>query len=415
MDIYYINSQGEKLDLVTYPYLMLSDTDLFDYTWSKTTKGTSFPRISSFSRSMVQKKIKIRVKGLNDQDYLNNIEKITTFFDADVVKLSPGRLYVDNYYLDCYIFASSKSSKYLMVNNSTVQFTLLSPDGNWKTSNIFHFGKSTSSDVDNGMPSTNIALKKSVTASGYENAASLPMSVVDGNLGTRWSSNFADDAWVAIDLGEQYYLESIKIYWETAYATNYNILVSNDGISWSTLKSMRNMSGGTDEIVLEGVNYYRFIKFQGITRALPAYGYSIYEFEVYGKSTSPFLDYPLDYLYDYTNDIRINSLTNDGYAASDFKLTIYGKCSDPLISIGDWNYGATDVDLSTGEKLIIDSVNKKVYKITVTGAIENLFSHRLKDFYAFQKIAVGQNIVGWNGAYEFDIELFEDRSEPKWT
>ena len=280
MDIYYVNSQGEKLDLVTYPYLMLADTDLFDYTWSNTTKGTSFPRISSFSRSMVQKKIKIRIKGLNELDYLNNIEKITAFFDADVVKLSPGRLYVDNYYLDCYIFASSKNTKYLMVNNSTVQFTLLSPDGNWKTSNVFHFG-----------------------------------------------------------------------------------MAKDDGVV-------------TDET---------------------------------------FLDYPLEYKYDYVNDLTFNSLLNDGYAPSDFKLTIYGRCSDPLISIGDWNYGATDVDLKTGEKLIIDSVNKKVYKVTVTGVIENLFSHRLKDFYAFQKIEVGQNIVGWNGAYAFDVELFEDRSEPKWT
>lgn len=286
MKIYYVNSQGEKLDLITYPYLMLTDTDLFDYSWKNTTKGTVRSRISSFSRSMMSKKFSIRVKGTSEENYRYNIEYLTSFFDADVSKLSPGRLYVDNYYLDCYVYASSKPSKYLEVLSTTVDFNLISPDGSWKTSNIFHYGtKSGSSDTD-----------------------------------------------------------------------------VSDGTSVSTM-----------------------------------------------------LDYPLEYLYDYTNTTNYNSINNDGYADSDFEITIYGRCENPVISIGDWNYGVKDVELLTGEKLVINSVTKKVYKVKNNGDIINLFNNRFRDFYAFKKIPVGVSVVGWNGAYSFDVELFENRSEPKWT
>lgn len=284
MKIYYVNSQGRKLDLITYPYLMLTDTDLFDYAWSNTTKGTVRPRISSFSRSMVTKKFSVRVKGTSEENYRYNIEYLTSFFDADVLKLSPGRLYVDNYYLDCYIYSSSKPSKYLEVLSTTVDFTLVSPDGNWKTSNIFHYD--TRQDK------------------------------IDGNT---------------------------------------------------------------------------------------------------GQSDTNMLDYPYDYIYDYTNSITSRSINNDGYADSDFEITIYGKCENPVISIGDWNYGVNDVELLTGEKLIINSATKKVYKVKNNGDTVNLFNNRFRDFYAFKKISAGISVVGWNGAYSFDVELFENRSEPKWT
>lgn len=415
MEIYYVNSQGEKLDLITYPYLMLADTDLFNYTWKNTTKGTVRPKISSFSKSMVPKKFSIRVKGASEENYRYNIEYLTSFFDADVLRLSPGRLYVGNYYLDCYIYASSKPNKYLEVLSTTVDFTLVSPDGNWKTSNIFHYGtKGDNSDTEVSDGTTNLALRKPVTASGYGNPSLMPSNSVDGYEETFWASEYNESAWLVVDLGNSYYLSKLSILWKDSYAVNYDILVSNDNKNWINLKQMRNMSGGRDEIILQGTYYFRYVKFQGI-KSILEYGYKIYEFEVYGTSVSTMLDYPLEYLYDYTLDTTYNSINNDGYADSDFEITIYGKCENPVISIGDWNYGVNDVELLTGEKLVINSVTKKVYKVQNNGNIVNLFNNRFRDFYAFQKIPAGVSVVGWSGAYSFDVELFENRSEPKWT
>lgn len=40
---------------------------------------------------------------------------------------------------------------------------------------------------------------------------------VDGNTGTRWSSNFADDAWLTVDLGKTYAVNKVVLNWECAY------------------------------------------------------------------------------------------------------------------------------------------------------------------------------------------------------
>lgn len=125
------------------------------------------------------------------------------------------------------------------------------------------------------------------------------------------------------------------------------------------------------------------------------------------------LNYPYDYTYDYTNLTVLRTLNNDTYADSDFLITIYGSCENPQISIGDWNYGA-NVTVGNNEKLIIDSKNKKVYIVLQNGEEENHFADRNKDFYAFEKIKTGNMLVTTNGIFEFDVLLYQDRSEPKW-
>lgn len=52
-----------------------------------------------------------------------------------------------------------------------------------------------------------------VTASGSENAGLTP----DGNGATRWSSNFADAAWIRIDLGSTIRIDRVVLDWEAAY------------------------------------------------------------------------------------------------------------------------------------------------------------------------------------------------------
>ena len=53
------------------------------------------------------------------------------------------------------------------------------------------------------------------------------------------------------------------------------------GNNWTTVKDLTNQDGGEDTITFNAVNA-RYVRMQGVTRALP-YGYSIYEFEVYGR------------------------------------------------------------------------------------------------------------------------------------
>ncbi len=68
----------------------------------------------------------------------------------------------------------------------------------------------TPEDGGSGNPTTNsdVALGKSVISSGTE--AGYPESnLTDNNTATRWSSNFADNAWFTIDLGATYNISQL--------------------------------------------------------------------------------------------------------------------------------------------------------------------------------------------------------------
>jgi hypothetical protein len=139
---------------------------------------------------------------------------------------------------------------------------------------------------DNAVEATdeNLAKGKATTQSGSESTAMNSENAVDGNTGTRWSSNFSDDAWITVDLGKTYSVNKVVLNWEGAYGKAYRIQTSTDGNSWTTVKSVTDGNGGTDTLTFTSTEA-RYVRMQGVTRALP-YGYSLWEMEVYGASTS---------------------------------------------------------------------------------------------------------------------------------
>lgn len=141
----------------------------------------------------------------------------------------------------------------------------------------------TPEDGGSGNPTTNtdVALGKSVTSSGTE--AGFPESnLTDNNTATRWSSNFADNAWFTIDLGATYNISQLILNWEAAFGKQYEIFVSADGTNYTSVYKQTNGSGGIETLNFSAVNA-KYVKFQGIERALP-YGYSIWDVKVMGHS-----------------------------------------------------------------------------------------------------------------------------------
>ena len=139
-----------------------------------------------------------------------------------------------------------------------------------------------SGSSDTSVPSgTNVAKEATATASGSESDAMAAKYAVDGDDGTRWSSNFADDAWLALDLGEAYTINKVFLNWEGAYGKAYKIQTSMDGKTWTTVKSVTNGKGGKETVSFDATKA-RYVKLQGVERGLP-YGYSLWEMEVYAK------------------------------------------------------------------------------------------------------------------------------------
>ncbi|MDA5283319.1 discoidin domain-containing protein [Streptomyces sp. NPDC054904] len=120
---------------------------------------------------------------------------------------------------------------------------------------------------------------KPTTASSIENAGTPAAAAVDGDNGTRWSSGFADPQWIQVDLGAPAQLGQVVLRWETAAAKAYRIELSNDGSSWSTAYSTSAGVGGTTTHDISGTA--RYVRVHGTERTT-GYGYSLWEFQVYG-------------------------------------------------------------------------------------------------------------------------------------
>jgi hypothetical protein len=129
---------------------------------------------------------------------------------------------------------------------------------------------------------TNVALNKTATASSLESASFPASAAVDGNTGTRWSSGFSDPQWLEVDLGSAQSICGVTLQWETAYATAFQIQVSTDNSTWTSIYSTTTGTGGTQNLTVSGSG--RYIRMYGTARATQ-YGYSLWEFGVYTASS----------------------------------------------------------------------------------------------------------------------------------
>jgi hypothetical protein len=124
----------------------------------------------------------------------------------------------------------------------------------------------------------NKALNKPAVSSSNEGDGVAAGFAVDGNSTTRWASQFSDAQWIYVDLGAVRPITGVSLHWESAYGKAYNIQVSNDAVTWTTVQAITNSDGGYDDIPVSTSG--RYVRMQGVTRAT-GYGYSLWDFEVY--------------------------------------------------------------------------------------------------------------------------------------
>lgn len=146
-------------------------------------------------------------------------------------------------------------------------------DSPWNTYTVASSGNNTDSEDK--------AFGKTVQSSGTESEAFSASNLVDNNTGTRYASNFADDAWFVVDLNNTYTINQVILNWEAAYGKQYEILVSTDGVNYNSVIKQSNGAGGVETWNIDNVKA-RYVKFQGVERSLP-YGYSLWDIKVIGK------------------------------------------------------------------------------------------------------------------------------------
>ncbi|MFG2543552.1 discoidin domain-containing protein [Streptomyces sp. NPDC048594] len=169
---------------------------------------------------------------------------------------------------------------------------------------------------------TNLALNHPAYANFYQHAGNSPAFVTDGGRpadlkadASRWSSDWNADRWVSVDLGATSVVDTVDLYWEAAYAVDYELQVSDDNRTWRTVyrpsasevaarradvKSPGEATGRHDSVRLPQPATGRYVRMLGKERrsfynpapSTAQFGYSLYEFEVWGTGGSAAAAYP---------------------------------------------------------------------------------------------------------------------------
>ena len=87
------------------------------------------------------------------------------------------------------------------------------------------------------------------TASTIHSETYLPEYAIDGRMETRWASvpERTKPEWLRIDLGKPCRQNGVTIHWEAAFASGYEVQLSDDGAAWRTVFAQANGKGGRED------------------------------------------------------------------------------------------------------------------------------------------------------------------------
>ena len=164
-------------------------------------------------------------------------------------------------------------------------------------------------------PQGNLALFKATSASSIDNEGfvneRVPAAATDGDIDTRWSSEYSDFETIMVDFGAATRFTRVNLFWNEAFGNVYDIQVSDNRINWIKVAGETNGNGGEDEHSFDVVEA-RYVRMEGVSR-VTALGFSLQEFEVY-------------------NDEVVTSLENEAFAAQT-ALRIYPNPTTSIVTV----------------------------------------------------------------------------------
>jgi hypothetical protein len=128
----------------------------------------------------------------------------------------------------------------------------------------------------------------------------LAANAIDGMLTTRWESAQTDPQWIDVDFGVPVFIREVDVLWEAACAKNYDLEVSADAATWTTIPN-GTITGNTlaanapanpptpptdwtKAVVTKSLAAVgRYLRIHGTVRCT-VYGYSVWEIRAYGDA-----------------------------------------------------------------------------------------------------------------------------------
>lgn len=144
MELYYINSVNEKLDLCAMPYMVKDISEILDYTWDYEEKNG---KITVFSRSISEIPFSINIFGDTAEEYTDACERFFAVTEYDTLTNQKGRLYYGKQYISCNLITSKKEDWNKRIPFQILNVSFVTDYPYWITENsyVFHsFGISSS-------------------------------------------------------------------------------------------------------------------------------------------------------------------------------------------------------------------------------------------------------------------------------
>ena len=150
MEIYYENNAEQKIMFDNFPIVIQKPETLFDASWSYTSEsGNGRNTITSFYKDIVEKSVTLSVFADSKKEYdevMDNLHQIT---EKDILDKKPGKLFVNGYYLECFITQKNFSDYEEMFYAVEIKINIIAENPFWIKKSEYYFDASESLSTDN--------------------------------------------------------------------------------------------------------------------------------------------------------------------------------------------------------------------------------------------------------------------------
>lgn len=132
MELRYVNSKGREINLTKWPY-MYSSGDVYDFMWSYDLAIGSMNRITEFYRGPLEMPIKISVMADTKEEFVDDVNYLFETTEIDIIKLNPGKLYLGDMYMRCYVRGIKKAKFNAGIEFMFCELNIISENPQWVT------------------------------------------------------------------------------------------------------------------------------------------------------------------------------------------------------------------------------------------------------------------------------------------
>jgi hypothetical protein len=192
-------------------------------------------------------------------------------------------------------------------------------------------------------------------ASSIEGGGFVASRAVDGDLGTRWASANGrpkvDDQYLILDFGQDVYIDSVKLFWESSYSKDYKIEREVSTNSWASMAFYQGddaMGGEVLAVDLDSVtSRIQILSYESQGQ----YGISLYEVIVFGDTDASCVPCPQSRDYCKFDELTIADISVSSNPSEGANI-IDGDPNTRWVS--DSNF--QELYLDFGEEVYVDSI-----------------------------------------------------------